>query len=1045
MKGDKKPRPDLDDLRAVISMEALAKTKDPDKLPLPNFLASWNLKLENGWLRLVVATNASLVLAKRMTPHEKNICGLVGFLLYKAQMKKWAEELGFAFGCGVNQVRTCHKEHCDSLVGAIDYVDRSGVSDNIKSSPEHKKKRLRNTATPQKTTESTTVVDVEFPSFTLDEVSPMTLSSPTTSATGTPLSSGGESSTSDELTATLMPPSPQAQAKNKRQREPSTPFSELKQSLLEKVGNAASFLTPSCKVLFSDEMACDTPEHMAPAGDNRPEGPERQSILSRVHGTVKASVRRTVQKAKRAYRIVLDFAKPRGLKENATQASRTRYVKKKSSQVLEALNAVCDADETTQKAVLEFLVKKFGGFIQWKELFLSVDQIIAIREWAKGVVSTNSLMSILDAIAKLLDINNFTPTQLKKKISAQEREGLPAEFTIIELQVSKEKVQPCVFYYIPNVPLLLENMIRESILNKKQEDSIEFSNYENKHIFIEGADRGGGDLMMMLRYANRIKGNNGRHSVPIGVAEGATEDYDNLRKTIYSDERKEIIQFLLSQQAHILEIFGDGQGNNGQEAGGDNKDVRCISVGFVQPNDAHGRPLFQPNALNVRAIMGAPADDIVLGDATELTGYTCATERRMIDKLPLTANMVQRRENGRFDLEIVLQMVRLADDETAADEEPAGYVGCILKTAVSGEVLFSFVFEKAMDCPRASFEANCKHVVCFPAEDGKMAACLYGMSTCGVKYPCLRCVYTLGNSDIPDWMYKQYPDLFDEPPTCHDFALREWEQSRAESFCLFEKLTGKDRGFSVAKSEHVTVDIRDLTKSVSKEPILDVDLDAHSGDPMHLTQGYMTHLTKETCKLLRDIGGTGWAESKKEELIQLLEAEIVLEESAEFLRCRRDHKSLHSKARNIIKEILEARLDAADDLEADEHEANAHIMTIESLESELEVAIAERDEFDSNSGYMVMTAKIRGAKELLKLVNEADASGKKVKLDQAEFIFMQAIRTYAGGFNKQHGTMELTNGLGIMALENREDIADALRTAYSSDPIRNTAVRNVAD
>jgi hypothetical protein len=85
------------------------------------------------------------------------------------------------------------------------------------------------------------------------------------STTGTPSSLSGESSTSDELTATLMPPNPKVQGKNKRQRESSTPFSELKQSLFKKVGNAASFLTPSCKVLFSNDMACDTPKHLSPA------------------------------------------------------------------------------------------------------------------------------------------------------------------------------------------------------------------------------------------------------------------------------------------------------------------------------------------------------------------------------------------------------------------------------------------------------------------------------------------------------------------------------------------------------------------------------------------------------------------------------------------------------------------------------------------------------------------------------------------------------------------------------------------------------------
>jgi hypothetical protein len=121
---------------------------------------------------------------------------------------------------------------------------------------------------------------------------------------------------------------------------------------------------------------------------------------------------------------------------------------------------VIDPDnETTKKTVLEFLLKKFGGFIEWKECFLLVDQIIVIREWAKGIIWTDCLMSMLDVIAKLLDLKNCTPSCLKQKMGAYEAESLPAEHTMIELQVSKEKTEPCVYYYIPNVPLLLENFI----------------------------------------------------------------------------------------------------------------------------------------------------------------------------------------------------------------------------------------------------------------------------------------------------------------------------------------------------------------------------------------------------------------------------------------------------------------------------------------------------------------------------------------------------------------------------------------------------------
>jgi hypothetical protein len=56
-------------------------------------------------------------------------------------------------------------------------------------------------------------------------------------------------------------------------------------------------------------------------------------------------------------------------------------------------------------------------------------------------------------------------------------------------------------------------------------------------------------------------------------------------------------------------------------------------------------------------------------------------------------------------------------------------------------------------------------------------------------------------------MYDQYPALFDKPPACHDFALRTCENSKEECFYLHETLVGKDRGFSIAKSKQVSLNI----------------------------------------------------------------------------------------------------------------------------------------------------------------------------------------------------------------------------------------------
>ena len=70
---------------------------------------------------------------------------------------------------------------------------------------------------------------------------------------------------------------------------------------------------------------------------------------------------------------------------------------------------------------------------------------------------------------------------------------------IVELKVSKDKTASCVFYSIENKPLMLERLVWSAVVNNKKDDSFAFSNHKNAHIFADGADRGGGDLISMKR------------------------------------------------------------------------------------------------------------------------------------------------------------------------------------------------------------------------------------------------------------------------------------------------------------------------------------------------------------------------------------------------------------------------------------------------------------------------------------------------------------------------------------------------------------------
>jgi hypothetical protein len=122
-------------------------------------------------------------------------------------------------------------------------------------------------------------------------------------------------------------------------------------------------------------------------------------------------------------------------------------------------------------------------------------------------------------------------------------------YECIVLEIGKEgnkaKRKECVVYTIKNMVRLIEIMVRGAILLNVQEDLIAFSNHLNKHVFSSGADRGGNDLIDMVRYVNRTGGNSGDYTVPLTVAEDAAETNDNLFKSIYREEQQTFLQTFL--------------------------------------------------------------------------------------------------------------------------------------------------------------------------------------------------------------------------------------------------------------------------------------------------------------------------------------------------------------------------------------------------------------------------------------------------------------------------------------------------------------------
>jgi hypothetical protein len=195
-----------------------------------------------------------------------------------------------------------------------------------------------------------------------------------------------------------------------------------------------------------------------------------------------------------------------------------------------------------------------------------------------------------------------------------------------------------------------------------------FSNHKNAHIFADGADRGGGDLIAMKRYMNRADGNSGHYSIPFGVAENAAEDTDNLVKTIYNKGEGGLTQLMIDQKLHMFQLdIKDRSSQSDQEENAE--DTRCIIVEFVPPKDAQGNGLFHPNKLSAVSHI-SPSDLVIEEDEDRDTFQECVgdyiiSEDRTheVDKIQLQPEMVQSLDGVNYDILLEIQMVKMLNPE----------------------------------------------------------------------------------------------------------------------------------------------------------------------------------------------------------------------------------------------------------------------------------------------------------------------------------------------------------------------------------------------
>ena len=416
------------------------------------------------------------------------------------------------------------------------------------------------------------------------------------------------------------------------------------------------------------------------------------------------------------YNMLLKVAKPRKSKEDSKPSSQRRYIREKSKEIHYVLTAAIPNYDTRKDILSYILKKKFNADIYFdkvKQQQVAVTDIIAIRMRGGYGVSNSAANQMMQDVVKVFKHNNMLrvqhplPGSLRAKMGKAEENGtLSVDHQVTRCSTAKDKTEMCVHSWIRTIPLLIEKLVATCIIEGKYEESITISKLVNKILLGMGADRGGGDLINLIRLLNRKDGNCSRYSIPLAVVEKAAEEYDVLAKTLYNNRAKSLLQPLLNDELHMFVMrFAN--------------DAKCLAVRFIRD----GKPT-QPNIL----CLEKDCEHIVDGFIFD----SIANTRKMWNDFDISNIM----DNN----EIVLQLNPI----TNVKDECIG-----VRVHSNDGTSLTHRFDSPVNA--SSYESvDCKQVVNAPIEDSKVCYCLQ----------CVLCFCFLQSIDFILIFYSYSPPSF---------------------------------------------------------------------------------------------------------------------------------------------------------------------------------------------------------------------------------------------------------------------------------------------
>ena len=690
------------------------------------------------------------------------------------------------------------------------------------------------------------------------------------------------------------------------------------------------------------------------------------------------------------------------------------WAKKKSKVFRKLLNNLLgDRREECEDQVLVNLTQKEKG--ENKSIISSLEMLV-VRTKAGDKVSHATTYNFCKYIEDLMKDKGFIGKnerlfegQMSKKLGRLEStSAVPTKTLLLQCDSGKDEAGMYLYYYIENVPLLLERMNSGCSTRGKFLNSNEVSSLDNVAIIKYGADRGMSDLIMQVSLGNRIDGNHGKYAVPIGVVEGAMETYPNLANTFYSPKRK--MRTLLEQLVND-ELFMIRLCFNNEDAS-TLRDMKCIIMHFCG---------ISRKELEKKRITCTIDDDLIIATnlTEEIEWTSTATDRDEVDDVNIDSRMLSTLTivdtdtdvSSNSELSLRIRLVQFEDE----------FVGCKIFSTKTEEEIFSFKFDIGVSCTESShstISANCLQIWGKPCEDGKMQATVHGLSTCGASYPCPICTWNIKEHVVPSWVKESGNS---RNIVCKDCEVRRDYNSLEQSHQDFKTRRGGRTG-------SIPIEMKKDAFSVVHEPLLRIDDDKKYKccvDELHARQGMMTHLTTETSVQLGNVELAG-ENDFTDKLVEDIEGYIAetkqISNSELYKQKRKESKSVDKEVEGAYRMYIDATKKKTP---RDE---------IEQLRTDFEDLAAEREDMDDEpKSFNEMSKKINGGEELADLLKDFKKSKKKNSFNKAVFIFIKSLKLFAGDIYKGHGVSELSGMQGMRALEHRQEVYELVVRACEND------------